>query len=209
MRRRLSYANVTATLALVFAMSGGALAANHYLITSTKQINPKVLKKLKGNAGKTGATGATGATGSQGKEGPVGKEGSPGKNGTNGTNFTASTTLASGQTLTGSWGVGGGTGDWMPDAVQFRIPLAAPLTNENYIASPAEYSTKCPGPGQAASGQLCVYRDEGEGTAKFSAIYNDEGGTSKGGPGATGFLIYFSGESAKAYESGDWAVTAP
>ena len=30
MRKRLSYANVTATLALVFAMSGGALAANHY-----------------------------------------------------------------------------------------------------------------------------------------------------------------------------------
>ena len=51
MRRRLSYANVTATLALVFAMSGGALAANHYLITSTKQINPKVLKKLTGKTG--------------------------------------------------------------------------------------------------------------------------------------------------------------
>ncbi len=63
MRRRLSYANVTATLALVFAMSGGALAANHYLINSTKQINPKVLKKLKGNAG------------APGKEGPSGKEG--------------------------------------------------------------------------------------------------------------------------------------
>ena len=28
MRKRLSYANVTATLALVFAMSGGAMAAN-------------------------------------------------------------------------------------------------------------------------------------------------------------------------------------
>ena len=51
MRKRLSYANVTATLALVFAMSGGAMAANHYLITSTKQINPKVLKKLNGQAG--------------------------------------------------------------------------------------------------------------------------------------------------------------
>jgi hypothetical protein len=44
--RRLSYANVTATLALVFSMSGGALAANHYLINSTKQINPRVLKAL-------------------------------------------------------------------------------------------------------------------------------------------------------------------
>jgi hypothetical protein len=46
MRRRLNYANVTATLALFFAMSGGALAAKRYLINSTKQINPKVLKAL-------------------------------------------------------------------------------------------------------------------------------------------------------------------
>jgi len=76
-RRHLNYANVVATLALVFAMSGGALAAKHYLINSTKQINPKVLKKLKGNAGKTGATGATGAPG---KEGPAGKEGPPNPN---------------------------------------------------------------------------------------------------------------------------------
>lgn len=68
MRRHLNYANVVATFALVFAMTGGALAAHHYLINSTKQINPKVLKKLKGNAG------ATGPTGAQGKEGPPGKE---------------------------------------------------------------------------------------------------------------------------------------
>ena len=34
---------MTATLAPVFAMSGGTLAANNYLTNSTKQINPKVL----------------------------------------------------------------------------------------------------------------------------------------------------------------------
>jgi hypothetical protein len=87
MRKRLSYANVAATLALVFAMSGGALAANHYLITSTKQVSPKVLKKLTGKTGKTGATGATGATGKEGaagKEGSLGKEGAAGKEGKEG-----------------------------------------------------------------------------------------------------------------------------
>jgi hypothetical protein len=46
MRRHLTYANVTATLALVLAMSGGALAAKHYVINSTTEINPKVLKSL-------------------------------------------------------------------------------------------------------------------------------------------------------------------
>jgi hypothetical protein len=92
MRRRLSYANVVATLALVFAMSGGALAANHYLINSTKQINPKVLKKLKGktgSSGKTGAAGTNGAAGTAGKEGATGKEGPAGKEGKEGTAGTA------------------------------------------------------------------------------------------------------------------------
>lgn len=46
LRRHLSYANVTATLALVFAMSGGALAAKHYLVNSTKQLNPAVIRSL-------------------------------------------------------------------------------------------------------------------------------------------------------------------
>ena len=76
MRKHLTYANVAATLALVFAMTGGALAAKHYLINSTKQINPKVLKKLRG---KTGPRGATGAAGAPGKEGPAGKQGGEGK----------------------------------------------------------------------------------------------------------------------------------
>ncbi len=84
MRRRLSYANVVATLALVFAMSGGALAAKHYMINSTGQINPKVLKKLKGNSGRTGSQGAAGAIGATGKEGPAGKDGNPGLEGSPG-----------------------------------------------------------------------------------------------------------------------------
>ena len=63
MRKRRSYANVTATLALVFAMSGGAMAANSYLINSTKHINPKVLKKLTGKPGKNDIAGANGVTG--------------------------------------------------------------------------------------------------------------------------------------------------
>jgi hypothetical protein len=77
MRKRITYANVAATLALVFSMTGGALAAKHYLINSTSQINPKVLKKLK-------APGATGKTGAQGLPGAAGKEGAPGKNGETG-----------------------------------------------------------------------------------------------------------------------------
>jgi hypothetical protein len=46
-RRRIAHPNVVVTLALVLAMSGGAYAASRYIITSTKQISPKVLKALK------------------------------------------------------------------------------------------------------------------------------------------------------------------
>lgn len=66
MRKRISYANVTATLALVLSMSGGALAAKHYLINSTRQISPKVRKQLRGNTGKTGPKGPAGAKGETG-----------------------------------------------------------------------------------------------------------------------------------------------
>jgi hypothetical protein len=78
LRNRMSYANVTATLALFFAMSGGALAASHYLITSTKQISPKVLSSLKGANGKAGSNGAQGAPGAQGSQGPQGPAGTNG-----------------------------------------------------------------------------------------------------------------------------------
>ena len=81
-RRRLSYANITATLALLFSMSGGALAASHYLITSTKQISPKVRSQLKGDKGPAGSAGPPGSAGAQGAQGPQGAPGGQGPPGT-------------------------------------------------------------------------------------------------------------------------------
>jgi collagen triple helix repeat protein len=82
-RKRLSYANVAMTLALVFAMTGGAYAAKKYLITNTKQIKPSVLKQLQGKAGPVGPEGKAGAAGPAGAKG---ENGAPGTNGTNGAN---------------------------------------------------------------------------------------------------------------------------
>jgi hypothetical protein len=76
--RRPSAPGVIALLALFFALGGTAIAAKHYLITSTSQIKPSVLKQLHGQAGPAGiagpqgAPGATGATGPQGATGPAG-----------------------------------------------------------------------------------------------------------------------------------------
>jgi hypothetical protein len=71
-RGRLTPASLIAVLALVLAMSGGALAAKKYLITSTSQIKPSVLKQLKGTAGAAGANGAQGLAGSNGRNGSNG-----------------------------------------------------------------------------------------------------------------------------------------
>ncbi len=59
---------LVAIVALVFAMSGGAFAAK-YLITSTKQIKPSVLKSLKGKEGPRGLAGTNGTNGANGKDG--------------------------------------------------------------------------------------------------------------------------------------------
>ncbi|HEY3830406.1 MAG TPA: collagen-like protein [Solirubrobacteraceae bacterium] len=118
-RKRFTYANLALTIALVFAMTGGAYAAGKYVITSTKQISPKVLKSLKGANGRIGASGPAGAQGAQGVPGVKGETGAPGsagaegKVGANGESVTAKT-LKVGETACGRLGgsefkVGGAT----------------------------------------------------------------------------------------------------
>jgi hypothetical protein len=93
-RKHFNYTNAALTLALVFAMSGGAYAASKYLITSTKQISPKVLKTLAGKPGAAGASGTAGPAGpagvrgENGAPGAPGKEGAAGKDGVNGESVT-------------------------------------------------------------------------------------------------------------------------
>src|SRR5580693_2781738 len=141
-RKRLTYANVALTLALVFAMSGGAYAASRDVITSTKQISPKVLKALAGKPGATGAQGPAGAAGAQGAQGPAGAAGSQGPAGTAGvkgekgekgekgasgtTGFTE--TLPSGRTEMGVWSAfltATAAEQRVLPAISFTIPLAS------------------------------------------------------------------------------------
>lgn len=84
MRRRFTFANVVAVIALLFSMSGAAIAARHYLITSTRQISPKVLRELRGRNGQRGATGQSGAAGPQGATGSQGAAGPQGVTGPQG-----------------------------------------------------------------------------------------------------------------------------
>jgi hypothetical protein len=72
MRHRPSVTTVVACLALFFALGGSALAAKKYLITSTSQIKPSVLKSLQGKRGPAGTPGTPGAPGAAGAAGAVG-----------------------------------------------------------------------------------------------------------------------------------------
>jgi hypothetical protein len=81
MLRRPAPATVISVVALFFSLSGAAFAAKNYVLNSTSQINPKVLKALKGKTGPKGATGpagAAGATGTTGVQGVAGAAGAPG-----------------------------------------------------------------------------------------------------------------------------------
>jgi hypothetical protein len=85
-KRRPSLSVVLAALALFVALGGTAIAASHYLITSTNQIKPSVLVKLeqamaKERQGPRGKPGTTGGAGAPGAPGPAGQNGQPGQPG--------------------------------------------------------------------------------------------------------------------------------
>jgi len=157
--------NAIALLALVFAMTGTGIAASHYVITSTKQIKPSVLRKLHGARGSRGATGATGRTGAQGPLGPVGRQGPPGIV-TQGPENTFPSTLPAGRTLTGAWEVDANnptkTGTTPASvAISFQFPLAAAPAAAYVFAG--EHTKECPGSvtePRAASGFVCFYEGE-------------------------------------------------
>jgi hypothetical protein len=152
-RTRINATTLVAVLALVFAMTGGAYAAKKYLITSTKQISPSVLKSLQGKAGVVGAPGAAGVqgaqgpagpggpagsggakgeTGPEGKEGKEGKQGTTGPKGAGGSPWAAGGTLPSKATETGAWSFGyvplGTHTSFYRVPISFSIPLSGGLS---------------------------------------------------------------------------------
>jgi hypothetical protein len=161
-RKHASPVNVIAVIALVLAMTGGALAATKVIITSTKQIKPSVLAQLKGKngapgaqgpqgpagpAGTPGAKGENGANGTNGSNGADGKAGAAGPKGTTGTNGTNGVTgatgptvfiLPSGKTETGTWSV---TAKSVPateetwTAIAFPIPVEKPSASAFFITA--------------------------------------------------------------------------
>jgi hypothetical protein len=171
---RVSPAGMIATLALILAMSGGAYAASKYVITSTKQIKPSVLKSLQGKTGANGAPGPAGSAGAQGSQGPAGPagpqgtqggKGETGSQGTKGTTGAAGATgpkgstgatgttgytetLPEGKTETGEWatyGAASGPGELRTGAISFTIPLKTAPEHSQVVRPETKETSHCPG----------------------------------------------------------------
>ncbi len=273
LRNRFGIPGVISVVALVFAMIGGAYAANQD--GSGKGATASAKKAAKGPKGAKGAKGATGAAGPAGPAGPPGANGKDGANGANGapgkdgvsvtgvpatvgecpnggvkytsasgsnpvcngedgqTGFT--TTLPSGQTMTGTWG----TGPQTPTGIKY-FPISFPIPLEEapipILVMPNEESKPgCPGRGggtfsesyepttpEAEPGRLCVYVSGlFEVTMGYpfilgspvflNFIYRDDefgvGFRAEPGTSPTGTLVAAQC-SNECYVGGTWAVTA-
>lgn len=213
LRRALpSPAMTVALLALFIAMGGSAVAANHYLISSSKQISPKLLKKLKGRTGPIGPKGLTGVQGPQG---------SPGVQGQAGQNLTAATPLPSGKSESGAFSAGGGADNgfeyaagkfsygYIGAGITYVQPLATPIPNKNIIdiKSSSQVTTECPEVGKAALGYLCLYNYVSSDVQAGYGYSSDTGYFSSPSPGV---VLYWEVEQAgEPYAGGEYTVTAP
>lgn len=238
LRNRFGIPGVISVIALVFAMFGGAYAASSSSGGGKATASAKAKKGprgpkgatgpagpagpagAKGDAGAPGANGSNGATGPTGPAGPTGLAGAKGKEGAEGSPWTAGGTLPSGATETGMWFFETEVKGEPPTSsnqffvVNFPIPLAAPITEEedfHFIQTPGQDAANCPGnfkEPRAAAGQFCLYLSFGNNLE--NVIPNELGlsglETSQGGM----VLLAIHENSNNSFRGrGSWAVTAP
>jgi Collagen triple helix repeat (20 copies) len=235
-RPRLTYANVAATLALLFSMAGGALAASHYLVTSTNQISPHVLSQLRGRRGPTGKTGKPGKPGGRrgktGKRGPIGPMGPPGPIGIQGPDgnqgqrgprglegppgASALSPLPSRASESGLYGVSAPESPPLHlfESVTFPILLAERIPKDHVEYVPAaSVGPHCEKPGTAEPGYLCIYSNFVPGAEILGEPIRLNIETTvpeqAEGSGPHGFVLEWFKPTAGAYDVGTYTVTAP
>jgi hypothetical protein len=214
-RKHFTLANATMTVALVFVMTGGAYAASKYVISSTKQISPKVLAALKGKTGASGAQGPAGSTGPQGpagaagakgETGAVGQAGAPGEKGAQGEKGTPGT-----NGFNGTPGAKGATGpEGSPWTDKGTLPVGSSETGQwtvngtveeaQFLSGAISFTIKlASAPGQEHSHFIGVEEGEGEPKANLPAGCK---GNYQDPQAESGNLCVFAAEVVKLETSG-------
>jgi hypothetical protein len=217
---------VVACIALVLSLGGTGYAAlklpknsvgsaqiKKNAVTSAKVKNGSLTKSdFKTGQLTAGPKGDKGDTGAQGAQGVQGQKGDKGDKGDNGSLVIPTSTLASGQTLVGAFGVGGAGGnanDVHESPVSFQIPLAASPTVE-VVQEGGAPTANCPGSPtnpQAAAGYWCLYVGYADQTnANGVRVYGTDGSNEF----RWGGVVYIKALGTSGPEaSGTWAVKAP
>lgn len=215
LRNRFGIPGVLSVIALVFAMLGGAYAANNAANGGGKATaSAKAKRGPKGPKGPKGDTGSQGPQGLQGPKGDTGSQGPPGPPGTPGeTGF--ATVLPPGESIIGSWTTeainGPETNSLQFDAISFPFPLSSelPIANVEFIGLGEETGEgNCPGSigePEAAPGHLCIYTSNKEVGTESSVNF---GGFEVPKPGTGGVILKFA-VSGLASMNGTWVLTAP
>lgn len=208
-RRNLTPPTALAVIALVFAMSGGAIAAKSATDSaeaSKSQRGPKGPRGKQGPQGLQGPQGPKGDKGDTGERGPVGPQGPKGDTGDP---WTAGGFLPSGATIGGTWVAGVGPGI-LPGPtgvaaapISFGLPMKGlptiKVVKKNQEGT--EHAAECPGNlavPKAAKGVLCLYTaEEAAGMALQSATPTPYGG-----------VVTFFGTPGTG-SAGVWAATGP
>jgi hypothetical protein len=222
LRPKLSYANVTASIALFFALCGGAYAAT---ALPSNSVGSAQLKKgaVTGAKVKKGSLLASnfkagqlpaGPKGATGKEGDRGKQGEQGKTGPAGSPWTVGGTLPSGASLKGAFTIATTVTtvqERVGTQISFGIPLAsAPIANFIYAGDTPPAA--CPGTAAAPKadpGNLCIYEGIGE-NIELEGVEDPVTGATNGTARPFGAsVVAISAAVGDVTSSGSWAVTAP
>jgi hypothetical protein len=210
---------IIAIIALVAAMTGGAIAAlspadKRLIKKESKKFSKKFSKQfaIPGPAGPAGANGAPGPVGPvgpkgdqgiQGIPGADGDDGEPGPAGPEGSPWTVGNVLPKDATETGMWSMGPGVETKLL-TLDYAIPTAS-VPTVNFINEAGEAKTgsaaNCPGTAtdpKANSGNVCIYENpQSEGFGSFFSLESSK----------VGVVGVFSTSAAPGLAYGSYAVT--
>jgi hypothetical protein len=127
---------------------------------------------------------------------------------------TVPTTLSAGTSESGEYDERTDTSNekgYVDETVTFPVPLSGPLQISHVLYGPhtGGTSTRCPGPGHAERGYLCIYSTHRSGSSLTGPeIYAFASGRYEAGASRFGFDMEWHTTEADTFDAGTWTVTA-